>query len=98
MENGPTTYSEAMQSSDVAFWREALNSEIEFILANHTLELVNLPLGTKPMGCKWIFKKKLRNDGSIEKLKARLIAKGFKQKEGVGFFETYAPVTGITTI
>ena len=52
----------------------------------------------KPLGCKWIFKKKLKADGSIDKYKARLVTKGFKQNEGLDFFDTYSPITRITSI
>lgn len=48
LENDPTSYHEAMQSPGVAFWGEALNNEIESILANHTWDLVDLPPITKP--------------------------------------------------
>lgn len=57
LENDPTTYHEAMQSPDAAFWREALISEINSILANHTWELGYLPQGTKPLGYTWILKR-----------------------------------------
>ena len=50
------------------------------------------------MDCKCIFKKKLKSDSSIDKYKAILVAKGFKQKECLDFFDIYSPVTRITSI
>ncbi|KAL0414014.1 UNVERIFIED_CONTAM: Retrovirus-related Pol polyprotein from transposon TNT 1-94 [Sesamum radiatum] len=67
-------------------------------MQNHTWELMDLPPGSTPLGCKWILKRKYKADGSIDKYKARLVAKGFKQKEGLDFFDTYSPVTRITSI
>nr|GEZ20909.1 zinc finger, CCHC-type [Tanacetum cinerariifolium] len=49
-------------------------------------------------GCKWIFKRKMKVDGTVDKFKARLVIQGFRQKEGIDYFDTYAPVTRITTI
>nr|GFA72825.1 zinc finger, CCHC-type [Tanacetum cinerariifolium] len=49
-------------------------------------------------GCKWIFKKKMKVDGTFDKFKARLVIQGFRQKEGIDYFNTYAPFTRITTI
>nr|GEX19865.1 calcineurin B-like protein 4 [Tanacetum cinerariifolium] len=60
--------------------------------------LVDLLSGCKPLGYKWIFKKKMNADGTIDKYKARLIIKGFRQHEGLGYFDTYWPVTRITPI
>ncbi|GJZ14044.1 zinc finger, CCHC-type containing protein [Tanacetum coccineum] len=54
--------------------------------------------GCKPLGCKWIFKRKMKVDGTIDKFKARLVIQGFRQKEGIDYFDTYAPVAHITTI
>ena len=65
---------------------------------NHTWELVDLLLGAKTIGCKWIFKRKLKQDGSIEKYKARLVAKDFKKRNDVDYFDTFAPVTRIALI
>ncbi|GKC15532.1 zinc finger, CCHC-type containing protein, partial [Tanacetum coccineum] len=60
--------------------------------------LADLPLGCKPLGCKWIFKTKLKVDGTIEKFKARLVIQGFRQKSRINYFDTYAPVERISTI
>ena len=61
-------------------------------MSNRTWEVVDRPYGCKPVGCKWVFKKNLRPDGSIEKYKVRLVAKGYTQNEGEDYFDTYSPV------
>ena len=80
LEDEPQSFKEAMSSPEVPYWKEAINDEVESILQNHTWELVDLPPGSKPLGYKWIFKKKMKADGSIDKYKARLVIKGYKQK------------------
>ena len=57
-----------------------------------------MPPCAKTIGCKWIFKRKLKPDGSIEKYKARLVTKGFKQKKDVDYFVTFSIVTRISSI
>ena len=59
---------------------------------------MDLPLGSKPLGYKWIFKKKMKADGSIDKYKARLVVKGYNKKNGLDYFDTYSPVTRISSI
>ena len=98
LENEPQTFKVAMSSSELTYQKEAVNSEIESILSNHTWELVDLPPGNKPLGSKWIFKRKMNTDGTIDKYKTRLVVKGYKQKEGLDYFDTYSRVTGITSI
>ena len=65
---------------------------------NDTWELVVLPQGKKPIGCKRVYKVKLKGDGSLERYKARLVAKCFNQKHRVDFDKTFSPVVKITTI
>nr|GFC07616.1 zinc finger, CCHC-type [Tanacetum cinerariifolium] len=98
IEEDTRTLSEAMASRDVAFWKEAVQSEIDSIMHNDTWELTDLPPGCKALGCKSILKRKMKVDGSIDKYKARLVIHGFRQKEGINFFNTYAHVARISTI
>ena len=64
----------------------------------HPWKLVDLPPGAKIIGCKRIFKIKLKQDGPIEKYKGCLVAKDFKQRKNVDYFDTFAPMTRITSI
>nr|GEZ68935.1 zinc finger, CCHC-type [Tanacetum cinerariifolium] len=98
IEDDPITYNEAMQSQDSTFWKEAIDDEIGSIIENNTWVLSDLPPGCKPLGCKWIFKRKMKVDGTVDKFKAQLVIQGFRQKEGIDYFDTYAPVARITTI
>ncbi|GJV66969.1 zinc finger, CCHC-type containing protein [Tanacetum coccineum] len=78
-EDDPKTFDETMKSQDVAFWKEAINDEMDFIMGNNTWVLTDLPPGCRPLGCKWIFKRKLNVDETVEKFKTRLVIQGFKQ-------------------
>ncbi|GKA73455.1 zinc finger, CCHC-type containing protein [Tanacetum coccineum] len=81
-----------------AFWKEAIDDEIGSIMENNTRVLSDLPPGCKPLGCKWIFKRKMKVDGTIDKFNARFVIQGFRQKEGIDYFDIYALVARITTI
>ncbi|RVW13910.1 Retrovirus-related Pol polyprotein from transposon TNT 1-94 [Vitis vinifera] len=98
LEGEPQTFKEAVNSTEGLMWKEAIKSEIDSILQNHTWELVDLPPGCKPLSSKWIFKRKMKVDGSIDKYKARLVIKGYRQTEGLDYFDTYSPVTRINFI
>ena len=65
---------------------------------NQTWELVDFPKGSKPIKCKWIFKRKTRPYGSIEKYKTKLVLVGYTQRQGIDYFYTYSLVTKIATI
>ena len=98
LENEPQTFKAAISSSESTYWKEAVNSEIESILSNHTWESTDLPPRNKSLGSKWIFKREMKPDGTIDKYKAKLVVKWYRQKEGLDYFETYSPVTRITSI
>ncbi|GJX44205.1 zinc finger, CCHC-type containing protein [Tanacetum coccineum] len=98
IEDNPKTFDEAMKFQDIAFWKEAINDEMDSIMGSNTWVLADLPPSCKPLGCKLFFKRKLKVDGTIEKLKARLAIQGFKQKSGIHYFDTYALVAHISTI
>ncbi|GJZ70961.1 zinc finger, CCHC-type containing protein, partial [Tanacetum coccineum] len=78
----PRTYNEAMQSRDATFWKEAIDDEIGSIMKNNTWVLWDLPQGCKPLGCKWIFKRKMKVDGTIDKFKLDGDPRLRDQKEG----------------
>ena len=76
---------------------EALQSD-ESMYSNYVWELVDLPESVRPIGCKWIYKKKRGVDGKVETFKARLVSKGYTQKEGVDYEETFSPVAMLKSI
>ncbi|KAJ9558418.1 hypothetical protein OSB04_013032 [Centaurea solstitialis] len=92
------TFEEAMCSRDDSLWREAINDEMDSIMSNGTWVLADLPKGSKPIGSKWIFKRKRYPDGTVSAFKARLVAKGYRQREGIDYFDTYVPVARISSI
>ena len=65
---------------------------------NETWDLVQFPTGINPIGNKWVFKKKLNEEGKVEKSKAQLVAKGYSQVEGIDFGKIFSPVAMLTSI
>jgi hypothetical protein len=91
----PQFYHEALHSPQ---WCEVMSKELNALEANHTWVLTSLPPRKHPIDCKWVYKLKFKSDGSIERYKARLIAKGYNQQEGIDYFETFSPVAKLVTI
>ena len=79
-------------------WLDAMKAEINALQANHAWVMCKLPPGKVPIGCKWVYKIKLKADGSVERYKAKLVAKGFTQTEGIDFCETFSPVIKFVTV
>ncbi|KAL8157980.1 hypothetical protein AgCh_002619 [Apium graveolens] len=94
----PHTYQDAMNSPDSERWLEAKKSAMESMYQNKVLTLVDPLEGVKPIGCKWVFKKKTDMDGKVQTYKVRLVAKGFKQIHGIDYDETFLLVIVIKSI
>jgi len=69
-----------------------MQSEYDFLVASKTWELVKFPDGRRPITARWIFKVKQKADGTIDRYKARLVVRGFSQKPGIDYTETFSPV------
>lgn len=94
----PSTFHEAIKSTDVSMWMTAMQEEIEALHKNNTWDLVPLPQGRKAIGNKWVYKIKRDGNDQVERYRARLVVKGYAQKEGIDFNEIFSPVVRLTTI
>ncbi|WVZ97856.1 LOW QUALITY PROTEIN: hypothetical protein U9M48_043365, partial [Paspalum notatum var. saurae] len=79
-------------------WVNALHEELENFERNHVWNLVEPPPNCRPIGTKWVFKNKQGENGMVVRNKARLVAQGFCQKEGIDYEETFAPVARLEAI
>ncbi|RVX06299.1 Retrovirus-related Pol polyprotein from transposon TNT 1-94 [Vitis vinifera] len=91
----PNTIQDAFKISE---WKKAVQDEIDALEKNGTWTITDLPVGKRPVGCKWIFTIKYKADGLVKRFKARLVAKGFTQSYGIDYQETFAPVAKLNTI
>ena len=97
----PRGYRQAMSSTNASYWRDAIAKELGGLVALHTWDIVptnSMPLGSNLMNCHFVFAIKRKQDGSIEKFKARLVADGNTQKHGVDFDRVFATVVKTLTI
>lgn len=93
----PKTYKEAISCDKKEKWIAAMKEEMSSLEINRTWDLVNLPVGRKPIGCRWVYKVKTDESGNIQRYKARLVAQGFSQKYGADYDQVFAPVIKHTT-
>ncbi|KAK8988379.1 hypothetical protein V6N11_061137 [Hibiscus sabdariffa] len=94
----PKTYQEAVTSPDSEKWLDAMRSEMDSVSENQVWTLVEPPEGVKPIGCKWVFKRKTDMDGNVQTYKGQLVAKGFRKIHGVHYDETFSPVAMFKSI
>jgi len=85
----PQTYT---QDSKDPQWIKAMRDKLVALQANHTWTITDLPPGKIAIGCHWVYKIKHKLDDSIDHFKAKLIAKGFNQFEGLDFLDTISPI------
>lgn len=94
----PQTLKQALSRSDSDKWKAAADLKIEAHLSNGTWEPCKLPPGCKAIGCRWVFNQKFNADGSVERYKGRLVAKGYSQHPGFDYVETFAPTVRMASI
>ncbi len=102
MEKNKTTefqdYINANETGEIQLTSKIRYKIRDVIEKNDTWELINLPQGQKSIGIKWVFKTKLKANGEVDKYKARLVVKGYKQEYGIDYTEVFAPVARHDTI
>jgi hypothetical protein len=91
----PRSFAEAERH---ATWHAAMRSEMDAVEKNRTWELADLPRGHSVITLKWVFKLKSDEAGAIVKHKARLVARGFVQRESIDFDDTFAPVAQMESV
>lgn len=89
----PQTVKEAMDSGQWPQWQQAMREEYDALVAHGTWETADRPAGEKVLPCRWVFVRKRRPDGSVERFKARLVVGGHKQVAGVDYDDVYSPVS-----
>ncbi|MCO5606885.1 hypothetical protein L7F22_061076 [Adiantum nelumboides] len=92
----PLSVHDALASSKSKEWHAAILDELQALEEANTWELVPPPEHHNIVSCKWLLKKKYQPNGSVDRYKARLVARGFTQQEGVDYFDTYLLVLGMT--
>ena len=89
---------EVVDPEDGKIWKDAMVDEIASLHKNEAWELVELSVGRKPIGRKWVFKKKMNIEGKLEKYKSWLVEKGYSQVLGIDFGDIFSTVAKVASI
>ncbi|OUC41357.1 integrase core domain protein [Trichinella nativa] len=92
------SYEEAVNRPDAKEWLKAINEELASHCENQSWEPAVLPPHKKAIKSKWVFKTKYKEDRTIEKRKARLVARGYSQLQGIDYEDTFAPTLGYSSL
>ena len=87
-----------MNSLESDKWLVVMKLEMDSMHENQVWTLVDLIEGIKPKGCKWVFKKKIDIEGNVVTYKARLVAKYYRQRQGVDYDKTFSLVAMLKSI
>ena len=94
----PVTLKEALDSAEKDKWVDAMQKELGSLDTNDVWDLVDLPEGRRVVGSKRVFKRKINSNGMVEHYKARLVARGYSQKFGEDYDETFNPLVRFESI
>jgi len=98
VENETWIYFKAMSSPNTSYWKEILNIKIEFIMNNYIWKLMDFIFKSKLLNYKWIFKRKMKADDTIDKYKIKFLVKCFRQHKGMNNFNLYVSIITIIWI
>jgi len=99
VEAGQVNYKAAMETAEAEQWQAAVGSEYFSVVKNKALTFVDLiPTGKRAIPTKRILQRKLGSGGETVRYKARLVAQGLRQVEGLDFAETFAPVASLSSV
>ena len=85
-------FSKVIESDEFEKWIDVMKEELKSMEENKVWDIVDFPIGAKWVECKWVFMTKRDSKGNDEWYKAKLVAKGFSQKDGIDYKKTFSPI------